>query len=121
MRSRKRGQSTAEYAIVISVVIAAIIGMQLYVKRGLQAKAKTAMDAFGTVNGVIGNAGPNLGVMNQYEPYYAESNYSINTDSSSTDTFAVGGKFGRNNVNESTRRTGFSNQGVNVNAAGSWK
>lgn len=42
----RRGQNTAEYAILIGLVVAAAIGMQTYVKRGLQAKAKDAGDGF---------------------------------------------------------------------------
>lgn len=32
------GQSTAEYAILIGVVVAAAVGMQTYIKRGVQAR-----------------------------------------------------------------------------------
>jgi len=42
--TRSKAQSTAEYAIVIALVIAAAVGMQIYVKRGLQAKVKDAVD-----------------------------------------------------------------------------
>jgi len=41
---RRKAQSTAEYAIVIGLVIAAAVAMQVYVKRGLQAKIKDAAD-----------------------------------------------------------------------------
>jgi Flp pilus assembly pilin Flp len=34
----RKGQNTAEYAILIALIIAAAIGMQTYVKRGLQAR-----------------------------------------------------------------------------------
>lgn len=34
----KKGQNTAEYAILIALIIAAAIGMQTYVKRGLQSR-----------------------------------------------------------------------------------
>jgi hypothetical protein len=44
LRRRKTGQSTAEYAIVIGLVIAAAVAMQVYVKRGIQAKVKGAVD-----------------------------------------------------------------------------
>jgi len=44
MLRRIRGQSTAEYAIVIGLVIAAAVGMQVYVKRSLQGKIKDAVD-----------------------------------------------------------------------------
>ena len=59
----KRGQSVAEYAVLIGVVIAAIVGMQLYVKRSLQGKVKAVADRF---------ADDRTGVPTprQYEPYY---------------------------------------------------
>ena len=43
-RRSSKGQSTAEYAIVIGLVIAAAVAMQVYVKRGLQGKIKDATD-----------------------------------------------------------------------------
>ena len=39
-----RAQSTAEYAIVFGLVIAAVIGMQTYVKRGWQARVRVESD-----------------------------------------------------------------------------
>ncbi len=44
----KKGQNTAEYAILIGLVIAAAIGIQTYVKRGMQARSKDAGDDFYT-------------------------------------------------------------------------
>ncbi|MFC1675083.1 hypothetical protein ACFL1K_04290 [Candidatus Omnitrophota bacterium] len=40
----KKAQSTAEYAILIGLVVAAVIGMQTYVKRGIQARQHDAAD-----------------------------------------------------------------------------
>lgn len=40
LKRGKKGQSTAEYAILIGLIIAAAIGMQTYVKRGMQAKLR---------------------------------------------------------------------------------
>lgn len=39
-----RGQSLSEYVVLLSVVAAAVVGMQLYVKRGVQAKLRTGVD-----------------------------------------------------------------------------
>lgn len=39
-----RGQAIMEYAIVIGLVIAALLGMQVYAKRSIQASIKTAAD-----------------------------------------------------------------------------
>ena len=44
----KRAQSTLEYAILIAVVVGALIGMQTYVKRGLQGRLRVATDDVGS-------------------------------------------------------------------------
>jgi uncharacterized protein (UPF0333 family) len=44
---RKKGQSTLEYAVVIAVVVAALVAMQAYVKRGLQGKLRASTDEIG--------------------------------------------------------------------------
>jgi uncharacterized protein (UPF0333 family) len=41
----KKGQNTAEYAILIALVIAAAIGIQTYVKRGIQGRVKDGSDS----------------------------------------------------------------------------
>jgi hypothetical protein len=69
MRLRKKGQNTAEYAILIGLVIAAVVTMQTYVKRGLQARTKGAVEYFNRESGLSGNF--------QYEPYYSESSYRV--------------------------------------------
>ncbi len=42
-----RGQSISEYAILLGLVIAVLVGIQLYAKRGLQAAVKVAADQLG--------------------------------------------------------------------------
>lgn len=107
MLIRKRlGQSTAEYAIVIALVIAAAMAMQTYVKRGIQAKIKAASDHQLAEYG-LGNA------TTQYEPYYAQHN--ITTTSTSTETVGTetGGKVKRELIGEgekTTREAGVSGQ-----------
>lgn len=43
----KRGQSTVEYAVVFAVVAAALLAMQVYIKRGAQGRLKDASDQLG--------------------------------------------------------------------------
>lgn len=43
----RRGQSTLEYAILIAIVVAALLTVQTYVKRGLQGRARSAADDIG--------------------------------------------------------------------------
>lgn len=43
----KRGQSTLEYAVLIIIIIAAILTIQNYVKRGIQGRMKSSADDIG--------------------------------------------------------------------------
>lgn len=63
----KRAQTTAEYAVLLSLVIAAVLAMQVYVKRGIQARVKDGTD-------YLANQTSNIGNTTQYEPYYLTSN-----------------------------------------------
>ena len=45
---RLQGQSIIEYVILIGVVAAAVLGMQAYAKRGIQAGIKVAADRIGS-------------------------------------------------------------------------
>ncbi len=69
---RRKAQSTAEYAIVIGLVIAAAVAMQVYVKRGLQAKVKGAVDFNDptAINTPTELGGQMLGKTTQFEPDY---------------------------------------------------
>lgn len=43
----KRGALAIEYAVLIAIVVAALIGMSAYIKRALSGKWRQAGDAFG--------------------------------------------------------------------------
>ena len=43
----RKGQSTLEYAILIIIIIAALISLQTYIKRGLSGRLKSATDDIG--------------------------------------------------------------------------
>lgn len=84
MRKITKGQSSAEYAVILSLVVAAVIGMQVYVKRGLQARVKAGTDAFVSAGsdfiitaptGATGISAVTFSALRQYEPYYQESQY----------------------------------------------
>jgi uncharacterized protein (UPF0333 family) len=66
LRLNKRGQSTLEYALLIGVIVAALIAMQVYMKRGVQGKIRDATDQIGE----------------QYSPGYTTG--AITMDSNST-------------------------------------
>lgn len=45
--NRKRGQSTLEYAVLIIIIIAALLSIQMYIKRGVQGRLKASTDDIG--------------------------------------------------------------------------
>ncbi len=46
-RKRKKGQSTLEYAVLIVIVIGALLSLQVYIKRGIGGRFKSASDDIG--------------------------------------------------------------------------
>ena len=44
---RKKGQSTLEYAVLIIIIIGALVSIQVYIKRGVQGRLKSAADDIG--------------------------------------------------------------------------
>ena len=105
-RITKKGQSTAEYAIVIGLVIAAIVAMQIYVKRGLQGKVKDAVDYKDSSDTVTGTTA-------QYEPYYSSSAMTSTRQASEKAEGATGGGVTRTIVGEDvSSRTGTQTLGA---------
>lgn len=45
--SKSEAQSTLEYAVVIACVVAALLGMQFYLRRGIQGRIRAASDEIG--------------------------------------------------------------------------
>ena len=43
----RKGQSTLEYAILIIIIIAALVSLQTYIKRGVQGRLKQSTDDIG--------------------------------------------------------------------------
>ena len=78
----KKAQNTAEYAILISLVVAGIIAMQTYAQRALQARVRDASQYLATTT-------TTLGTSVQYEPYYLESDYTIQRADSSTEVLGT--------------------------------
>ncbi len=46
-KMKSKGQSTLEYAVLIVVIIAALIAMQVYLKRGVQGRMRESSDQIG--------------------------------------------------------------------------
>ena len=73
----KQGQNTAEYALLIALVVAGIIAMQQYAQRALQARVRDASVYMASSTNKIGTSA-------QYEPYYQQSNYTVDRNSEET-------------------------------------
>jgi|SRR3989338_3106810 len=86
----KRGQSTLEYALLVAAVVAGLVMMQIYLKRGVGGKLKGAADDIGE----------------QFDPVVFNSNYDTITSTARRET--VGNKVTRSQLTapESTTRSG---------------
>ncbi len=116
MRMGKRGQSLTEYAILFSVVAAAYLGMQLYVKRGAQAMVKGASDNMAQAGGAGGAL--------QYEPYYtAASDYHVTQERNADISVLEGYRVDKTGIKETTSRAanGKETQGVDLSKDNDWK
>ncbi|MBI3319019.1 MAG: hypothetical protein HYZ89_00300 [Candidatus Omnitrophica bacterium] len=69
-------QATLEYAVVIAVIVAALLAMQIYMKRGVQGKLRDATDQVGE----------------QYRPANTTSSYTVHSQSTRQDTVDQDGK-----------------------------
>jgi hypothetical protein len=110
----KKAQNTAEYALLIALVVAGVIAMQTYAQRALQARVR---DASLYMAETAADVSPTGGATNQYEPYYLSTNYTIDRSSNETTTLtneviggsskdmkSVRGRFGQQ---DSTYNTAF--------------
>ncbi|MDP8213457.1 MAG: hypothetical protein P9X22_09275 [Candidatus Zapsychrus exili] len=76
----KKAQNTAEYAILISLVVAGIVAMQTYAQRALQARVYSASELLSTSANSTEAAGWSLGEEKQYEPYYLNQSYDVTSE-----------------------------------------
>ncbi len=81
----RSGQNTAEYALLIALVIAGVVAMQTYTQRSLQAKMRDAGKFLSTNTAFAG-----VIASEQYEPYYKKSDYTIDKESQDNKILAEG-------------------------------
>ena len=91
----KRGQSTLEYGVIVAVIVAALLAMQFYLKRGVQGKLKQAADDTGE----------------QYTPLNTTSNITTTSTVNSTET-VVGGSNPTTTTASDQTQTRTSNENV---------
>lgn len=86
-----RGQSITEYTVFITVMVMALLAMQIYLKRGVQGKIKDMADSIS----------PSL-----YNPNTTTSNYTTSRSRQYTSTYARG-VANTTVLLDSTNRTGY--------------
>ncbi len=104
--NNRKGQNTAEYAILIGVIVAAAIAMQIYIRRGMQARIKDAVDYTMTAGASKEEGGTDLFNQSQYEPYYMSSDFNTTQSGATTEAMESGGGLTRNVISQTTLRTG---------------
>ncbi len=119
MLRNKLGQSTAEYAILIGIVIAAIVAIQPYVKRTLQGKYKVETNKYTNAVGAqvntmvaglgdIGNTSTDPVVMRQqfeYNQAVSRNTTNVLEGSGTTATVSAGGTEERVSTNNTSQAT----------------
>ena len=82
----QKGQNTAEYALLIALVVAGVIAMQQYAQRALQAGVRDATLYMTSVK----DTGSKIKTTSQYEPYYQQSNYTVTRNAAENKRLAEG-------------------------------
>lgn len=100
----KKGQSTAEYAILIGLVVATVIAMQTYFKQGLQGRVRDAVDHVGAGGDVGGTTLTFTG--DQFDPQYLTSNFDVTRSTGETETVSIGGGVTTDVTDDTSDRTG---------------
>ena len=106
MFKNKKAQNTAEYAILIALVVGGVIAMQTYAQRTLQGRIRDA-NRYLTAQSDFGNGTGNYSTL-QYEPYYTNTTAGVTKDSSKTTTlngFGSGSNVVKTGVTERTEYT----------------
>lgn len=99
-----KGQNTAEYALLIALVIAAILAMQQYAKNALQARVRDASRYMTTSGG-----GTTIGNTDQYMPDYEKEKYDIDKSSEETTVEGAGLSAKSESTNRVRKSGGFTN------------
>ena len=82
----RKAQNTAEYALLIALVVAGVIAMQTYAQRALQARIHDAAGYMAQAS----NSTTGFASTTQYEPYYLQSSYNSSSNSDESKRLGVG-------------------------------
>ena len=102
---KSRAQSTAEYAILIGLVIAAAVAMQVYVKRTIQGRMRGGVHYLANYT-ASENTELGLGNSTQYEPYYFASSFNVTRSQDAQQNLTYGGVYNAIDVSTTSRAAG---------------
>ncbi len=97
----RRGQSTLEYVVLVAVVIAALLTMRIYMKRGLQGKLRSSTDSIGA----------------QFSPTDMTANWTIHSHSTRQENAANNGETNSQLVDRDEEQSKYGNENVAINAS----
>jgi uncharacterized protein (UPF0333 family) len=95
---KNRGQSTLEYAVVIAVIVAALVAMQTYIKRGMMGKLKQGADDMGE----------------QFSSHASTQNYTTNSVVVSTENVASAAVTAKGGLTKSTLSQNSQRYGTDI-------
>ena len=96
---RRKGQNIVEYSILFSIIVGAVLSMQLFVKRGLQGRYRDGVGWMAARTGDLGDTG-------QYEPYFFESSYEVSKGQDETKTLTGSTNFEVDSYGWTQRKAG---------------
>lgn len=125
--SKKKAQTLGELVILVAIVSAAVMSMQVYLKRGLEARYKkiadSATESLAYQYEDTGNDGiitaVSVSAIQQYEPYYNSSNFTTQHDSH-TEFSQDLGVYTANTISETTTRKGSEKLGTDEAQDDTW-
>lgn len=115
----RRAQSVAEYSILFAIVLGAVVGMQVYMRRSINARIKASSDSFAGITAnfsIDNNTTAVFGQLYHYEPYYSESAYTRYREDV-TQEHMGGGKIVREKVADISASRGYEHQVGAANAS----
>lgn len=101
-RLGKRAQTTAEYAVLIAIVVGAVVAMQVYVRRGLQGRIRNVVDDI-DLGGLVSDTNASaIFAGEQYEPYYIDSTANTQQLAGETENLLIDGNIARGSTTNVT-------------------
>ena len=101
----RNAQSVVEYAVLFAVIVAALLFMQMYLKRGTMGRMRDATDQLGE----------------QFNPHDTQSNFTQGQTSARTETSSADGSSSSAGVSDNQTRTGEEHLQTKLKSENLWQ